>query len=203
MVLGKNFQKTEDFGGKGVGRSEGMKDKCKVGSLNIFCIQTTYLPLLNIGSIALATEICAGPHHRLLRRQHCSSLCSQSEGYEHVANIANALAHDLVGFSVRAWPPQYSSQYSSPSLCKQSELQCWRRRPSPNVRAALLVAMPQPPCYLVRYTRKRKFFDFSPYFWHSGSPFSTYETLEMCKFFQREASHCMSPCSTTLPFTSA
>lgn len=34
--LGKNFQKTEDFGGKGVGRSEGMKDKCKVGSLNIF-----------------------------------------------------------------------------------------------------------------------------------------------------------------------
>ena len=121
MVLGKNFQKTEDLGGKGVGRSEGMKDKCKVGSLNIFCIQTTYLPLLNIGSSTLATEICASSHHRLLRRQHCSSLCSQSEGHEHVANIANDPRHDLVGFSIRAWPPQYSS----PSLCSQSELQCF------------------------------------------------------------------------------
>ena len=30
----------------------------------------------------------AGPHNRLLRRQHCSSLCSQSEGHEHVANMA-------------------------------------------------------------------------------------------------------------------
>ena len=98
-----------------------MKDKCKVGSLNIFCIQTTYLPLLNIGSSTLATEICVGSHHRLLRRQHCSSLCSQSEGHEHVANMANAPRHDLVGFSVRAWPPQYSS----PSLCEQSELQCF------------------------------------------------------------------------------
>ena len=40
----------------------------------------------------------AGPHNRLLRRQHCSSLCSQSEGHEHVANMASALAHDFVGF---------------------------------------------------------------------------------------------------------
>ena len=42
LVLGKNFQKTEDLGGKGVGRSEGMKDKCKVGSLNIF-LHSDYL----------------------------------------------------------------------------------------------------------------------------------------------------------------
>ena len=128
MVLGKNFQKTEDFGGKGVGRSEGMKDKCKVGSLNIFCIQTAYLPLLNIGSSTLATEICAGPHHRLLRRQHCSSLCSQSEGHEHVANMANALAHDLVGFSAvfgrhnirpNIRPPHFASKvsYSASPQC--------------------------------------------------------------------------------------
>ena len=27
-------------------------------------------------------------HKHLLRRQHCSSLCSQSEGHEHVANMA-------------------------------------------------------------------------------------------------------------------
>ena len=58
------------------------------------------------GSV-LAAEICTGPHNRLLRRQHCSSLCSQSEGHEHVANMAYALGHNFVGFSARAWPPQY------------------------------------------------------------------------------------------------
>ena len=56
-------------------------------------------------------------HNHLLRRQHCSSLCSQSEGHEHVANMTNALGHNFVGFSARAWPPQYSP----PSLCEQSE----------------------------------------------------------------------------------
>ena len=47
-------------------------------------------------------------HNHLLRRQHCSSLCSQSEGHEHVANMTHTFGHDFVGFSVRAWPPQYS-----------------------------------------------------------------------------------------------
>ena len=61
-----------------------------------------------------------------LRRQHCSSLCSQSEGHEHVANMTNALGHDFVGLSVRAWPPQYSP----PSLCEQSELQCFASLPT-------------------------------------------------------------------------
>ena len=66
-------------------------------------------------------KICTGSHNRLLRRQHCSSLCSQSEGHEHVANMTCALGHDFVEFSARAWPPQYSP----PSLCEQSELQCF------------------------------------------------------------------------------
>ena len=64
---------------------------------------------------------CTGSHNRLLRRQHCSSLCEQSEGHEHVANMISALGHDFVEFSARAWPPQYSP----PSLCEQSELQCF------------------------------------------------------------------------------
>ena len=72
------------------------------------------------GSV-LAAEICTGPHNRLLRRQHCSSLCSQSEGHEHVANMTSALGHNLVGFSAHAGPPQYLP----PSLCEQSELQCF------------------------------------------------------------------------------
>ena len=57
-----------------------------------------WLKTVLIGSSVLAAEICTGPHNRLLRRQHCSSLCSQSEGHEHVANMASALGHDFVGF---------------------------------------------------------------------------------------------------------
>ena len=85
---------------------------------------------IKVSGSTLAAEICAGPHNRLLRRQHCSSLCSQSEGHEHVANMTNALGHDFVGFSALAWPPQYSS----PSLCEQSELQCF----APGLRRTLL-----------------------------------------------------------------
>ena len=79
------------------------------------------IEISKVSGSALATEIYTGPHNRLLRRQHCSSLCSQSEGHEHVANMTSAFWHDFVGFSARAWPPQYSP----PSLCEQSELQCF------------------------------------------------------------------------------
>ena len=78
----------------------------------------------------------AGPHNRLLRRQHCSSLCSQSEGHEHVANMASALGHDFVGFlavysrhNIRS--PHFASKVSYSAA----------PQPSPNVRAAPLVAM--------------------------------------------------------------
>ena len=73
------------------------------------------------GSSALAAEICAGPHNRLLRRQHCSSLCLQSEGHEHVANIASALGHIFVEFSAVFG----RHNIRPPSLCEQSELQCF------------------------------------------------------------------------------
>ena len=87
-----------------------------------FCVMGRgKIEISKICGSALVAEICTGPHNRLLQRQHCSSLCSQSEGHEHVANMTNALGHDFVGFSVRACPPQYSS----PSLCEQSELQCF------------------------------------------------------------------------------
>ena len=75
------------------------------------------------GASALAAEICAGPHNRLLRRQHCSSLCLQGEGYEHVANIASALGHIFVGFlavfvATIFAPPHFASKvsYSASSL---------------------------------------------------------------------------------------
>ena len=66
------------------------------------------IEISKVSGSALVAEICTDPHNRLLRRQHCSSLCLQSEGHEHVANMTSAFGHDFVGFSARAWPPQYS-----------------------------------------------------------------------------------------------
>ena len=74
------------------------------------------IEISKVSGSALATEIYTGPHNRLLRRQHCSSLCSQSEGHEHVANMTNALGHDFVGFSVlvrhNIRPPHFASKVS-------------------------------------------------------------------------------------------
>ena len=49
--------------------------------------------------------------------KHCSSLCSQSEGHEHVANMYSALGHDFAGFlavfgrhNIR--PPHFASKVS-------------------------------------------------------------------------------------------
>ena len=55
--------------------------------------------------------------------KHCSSLCSQSEGGEDCGGPARAenptksCSRALVMFATCSWP----------SLCEQSELQCWRR----------------------------------------------------------------------------
>ena len=55
--------------------------------------------------------------------KHCSSLCSQSEGSEYCGGQARAkkptksCPRALVMFATCSWP----------SLCEQSELQCWRR----------------------------------------------------------------------------
>ena len=78
------------------------------------------IEISKVSGSALVAEICTDPHNRLLRRQHCSSLCSQSEGHEHVANMTNALGHNFVGFSVLV-----RHNIRPPSLCEQSELQCF------------------------------------------------------------------------------
>ena len=55
--------------------------------------------------------------------KHCSSLCSQSEGGEYCGgqarseNSTKLCPRALVMFATCSWP----------SLCEQSELQCWRR----------------------------------------------------------------------------
>ena len=88
---------------------------------------------IKVSGSALAAEICAGSHNRLLRRQHCSSLCSQSEGHEHVANMTNALGHDFVGFSAvfgrhNIRPPHFASKVSY-SASPQSFVACSRSAP--------------------------------------------------------------------------
>ena len=60
---------------------------------------------------------------RSFEAKHCSSLCSQSEGSEYCGGQARAenptksCPRALVMFATCSWP----------SLCEQSELQCWRR----------------------------------------------------------------------------
>ena len=94
------------------------------------------------GSV-LAAEICTGPHNRLLRRQHCSSLCSQSEGHEHVANMISALGHNFVEFSARAWPPQPSPPHFaskvSYSASPQASAKCPRGAPFSDAAFAMLL----------------------------------------------------------------
>ena len=79
------------------------------------------IEISKVSGSALATEIYTGPHNRLLRCQHCSSLCSQSEGHEHVANMASALGYIFVGFLAVFG----RHNIRPPSLCEQSELQCF------------------------------------------------------------------------------
>ena len=97
------------------------------------------------GDSVLAAEVCTGPHNRLLRRQHCSSLCSQSEGHEHVANMTNALGHDFVGFlavfgrhNIR--PPHFASKVSY-SASPQASAKCSRDAPCSDAALA---------CYLLK-----------------------------------------------------
>ena len=59
-----------------------------------------------------------------------TSLCSQSEGHEHVANMASALGHDFVGFlavfgchNIR--PPHFASKVSY-SASPQTFAECSR-----------------------------------------------------------------------------
>ena len=90
------------------------------------------IEISKVSGSTLVAEICTDPHNRLLRRQHCSSLCSQSEGHEHVANMTNALGHDFVGFSVlvrhNIRPPHFASKVSY-SASPQASAKCSRDAP--------------------------------------------------------------------------
>ena len=108
------------------------------------------IEISKVSGSALVAEICTDPHNRLLRRQHCSSLCSQSEGHEHVANMTNALGHDFVGFSVlvrhNIRPPHFASKVSY-SASPQASAKCSRDAPCSDAALA---------CYLLK--NEPKFF---------------------------------------------
>ena len=65
---------------------------------------------------------CANMQRRP-KAKHCSSLCSQSEGDEDCGGQARAEN------PTKSWPDALAmfATCSWPSLCEQSELQCWRR----------------------------------------------------------------------------
>ena len=105
------------------------------------------IEISKVSTSALVAEICTDPHNRLLRRQHCSSLCSQSEGHEHVANIANALGHNFVGFSVlvrhNIRPPHFASKVSY-SASPQASAKCSRDAPCSDAALACSASRSSP-----------------------------------------------------------
>ena len=82
---------------------QGQRRNCHVIWLKT--AQRLFLILNTLGcrQLPCSGDLCS--HNRLLRRQHCSSLCLQSEGHEHIANMVSVPGHYFVGFSSRACPP--------------------------------------------------------------------------------------------------
>ena len=131
-------------GGLGV-RGGRLKSKTEVGREATAPLKGRVfkIGISKVSGSVLAAEICTGPHNRLLRRQHCSSLCSQSEGHEHVANMISALGHNFVEFSARAWPPQPSppphfASKVSYSASPQASAKCPRGAPFSDAAFAML-----------------------------------------------------------------
>ena len=113
------------------------------------------IEISKVSGSALVAEICADPHNRLLRRQHCSSLCSQSEGHEHVANMTNAMGHDFVGFSVlvrhNIRPPHFASKVSY-SASPQASAKCSRDAPCSDAALACYLLKNEPKFFLILNT---------------------------------------------------
>ena len=109
---------------------QGQRRNCHVIWLKT--AQRLFLILNTLGcrQLPCSGDLCL--HNRLLRRQHCSSLCSQSEGHEHVANMSSVLGHYFVGFSACAWPPNIRSPHFaskvSYSASPQTNTDCQRTR---------------------------------------------------------------------------
>ena len=143
------------FADKYRGRGEGGCSKFRKNKIGREAIaplkgRSFKIEISKVSGSALVAEICTDPHNRLLRRQHCSSLCSQSEGHEHVANMTNALGHDFVGFSVlvrhNIRPPHFASKVSY-SASPQASAKCSRDAPCSDAALA---------CYLLK--NEPKFF---------------------------------------------
>ena len=148
----------QGWGGLGlrVGR---LKSKTEVGREATAPLKGRVFKIVisKVSGSVLVAEICTGPHNRLLRRQHCSSLCSQSEGHEHVANMISALGHNFVEFSARTWPPQPSppphfASKVSYSASPQASAKCPRSAPFSDAAFAMLFG-----------SKPRR--DFFPVFW--------------------------------------
>ena len=109
---------------------QGQRRNCHVIWLKT--AQKLFLILNTLGcrQLPCSGDLCS--HNRLLRRQHCSSLCLQSEGHEHVANMSSVLGNYFVGFSSRAWPPNICSPHFaskvSYSASPQTNTDCQRTR---------------------------------------------------------------------------
>ena len=74
------------------------------------------IEISKVSGSALVAEICTDPHNRLLRRQYCSSLCSQSEGGEYCGGqalkIQQSHAPERWSCSLRVRAPHFASKVS-------------------------------------------------------------------------------------------
>ena len=113
------------------------------------------IEISKVSGSALVAEICTDPHNRLLRRQHCSSLCLQSEGHEHVANMVSALGHNFVGFSVlvrhNIRPHHFASKVSY-SASPQASAKCSRDAPCSDAALACYLLKNEPKFFLILNT---------------------------------------------------
>ena len=146
----------DKYRGRGKGRVFKIK-KIKVGREATAPLKgrAFKIEISKVSGSALVAEICTDPHNRLLRRQHCSSLCLQSEGHEHVANMTNALGHNFVGFSVlvrhNIRPPHFASKVSY-SASPQASAKCSRDAPCSDVALACYLLKNEPKFSLILNT---------------------------------------------------
>ena len=127
----------QGWGGLGlrVGR---LKSKTEVGREATAPLKGRVFKIVisKVSGSVLAAEICTGPHNRLLRRQHCSSLCLQSEGHEHVANMTLLDFQPVLGrHNIR--PPHFASKVSY-SASPQASAKCPRSAPFSDAAFAML-----------------------------------------------------------------
>ena len=88
------------------------------------------IEISKVSGSALVAEICTDPHNRLLRRQHCSSLCLQSWIFSACPPQYSPPPHFASKVSYSA-SPQASAKCSRDAPCSDAALACYLLKNEP------------------------------------------------------------------------